>query len=152
MSMKKTVNFIFISIILFQLTITAQDKNFGLGIILGEPTGVSAKLWTSGDNAFDFGAAWSFKGDGHLLLQADYVWHIFRLIPVSSGKLPFYVGVGGRVVLADDPLIGVRVPLGLDYMFSNALVDIFVELVPILDLAPETDFDFGGGIGARYWF
>jgi hypothetical protein len=152
MNMKKTVSLIFISIILFQLSMNAQDKNFGLGIILGEPTGVSAKLWTSGDNAFDFGAAWSFKGDGHLLLQADYVWHIFRLIPVSSGKLPFYVGVGGRVVLADDPLIGVRVPLGLDYMFSNAPVDIFVELVPILDLAPETDFDFGGGIGARYWF
>ena len=150
--MKKTVSFIFISIILFQLSMNAQDKNFGLGIILGEPTGVSAKLWTSGDNAFDFAAAWSFKGNGHLLLQADYVWHIFRLIPVSSGKLPFYVGVGGRVVLDNDPLIGVRVPLGLDYMFSNAPVDIFVELVPILDLAPSTDFDFGGGIGARYWF
>lgn len=150
--MKKTVSLIFISIILFQLSTNAQDKNFGLGIILGEPTGVSAKLWTSSDNAFDFGAAWSFKGAGHLLLQADYVWHIFRLIPVSSGKLPFYVGVGGRVVFADDATIGVRVPLGLDYMFSNAPVDIFVELVPILDLAPDTDFDFGGGIGARYWF
>ena len=150
--MKKMVSFIFISIILFQLSMNAQDKNFGLGIILGEPTGVSAKLWTSSENAFDFGAAWSFKGNGHLLLQADYVWHIFRLIPVSSAKLPFYIGVGGRVVFSHDATIGVRVPLGLDYMFSNAPVDIFVELVPILDLAPSTDFDFGGGIGARFWF
>jgi len=150
--MKKLLSLIFISIILFQLSINAQDRNFGLGIILGEPTGVSAKLWTSGENAFDFAAAWSFKDDGHLLLQADYVWHMFRLIPVSSGKLPFYVGIGGRVVLSDDPLFGVRVPLGLDYMFADAPVDIFLELVPILDLAPETDFDFGGGIGARFWF
>ncbi len=91
--MKKLLSLIFISIILFQLSINAQDRNFGLGIILGEPTGVSAKLWTSGENAFDFAAAWSFKDDGHLLLQADYVWHMFRLIPVSSGKLPFYVGI-----------------------------------------------------------
>jgi hypothetical protein len=150
--MKKLVCLFFASIILFQLSLNAQDKNFGLGIILGEPTGVSAKLWTSSENAFDFAAAWSFKGDGHLLLQADYVWHMFRLISVSSGKLPFYVGIGGRVVLADDALIGVRVPLGLDYMFADAPIDIFVELVPILDLAPETDFDFGGGIGARFWF
>jgi hypothetical protein len=74
------------------------------------------------------------------------------LIPVPEGKLPFYVGVGGRVVFSDDATIGVRVPLGLDYMFSNAPVDIFVELVPILNLAPSTDFDFNGGIGARYWF
>ena len=87
-----------------------------------------------------------------MLLQADYVWHIFRLIPVPDGKLPFYVGVGGEVILANDPVIGVRVPLGLDYMFNNAPVDIFVELVPILRLAPSTDFDFAGGIGARYWF
>jgi hypothetical protein len=150
--MKRLAGIFFTLIILSQFNMNAQDKNFGLGIILGEPTGVSAKLWTSNENALDFAAAWSFQGDGHLLLQADYVWHMFRLISVSSGKLPFYVGIGGRVVLSDDPLFGVRVPLGLDYMFADAPVDIFLELVPILDLAPETDFDFGGGIGARYWF
>jgi hypothetical protein len=143
---------LFVLAILLQMNVNAQERGFGLGIILGEPTGVSGKLWTSGQNAFDFAAAWSFQGDGNLLLQADYVWHIFRLIPVPDGKLPFYVGVGGEVILADDPVIGVRVPLGLDYMFGNAPVDIFVELVPILRLAPSTDFDFAGGIGARYWF
>jgi hypothetical protein len=149
--MKKSLGLLIV-LTLFQINTFAQDRGFGLGIILGEPTGVSGKLWTSGENAFDFAAAWSFQGDGNLLLQADYVWHIFRLIPVPDGKLPFYVGVGGEVILADDPVIGVRVPLGLDYMFGNAPVDIFVELVPILRLAPSTDFDFAGGIGARYWF
>ncbi len=131
---------------------SAQDKGFGMGIILGEPTGLSAKLWTSGDNAFDFAAAWSLKGDGALLLQADYVWHFFNLIPVSSGKLPLYVGIGGRVVLADDPQLGVRIPLGIDYLFASAPLDVFAELVPILDLSPATDFGVGGGIGIRYWF
>lgn len=149
--MKKILT-LFVLFILVQLSLNAQDKNFGAGIIVGEPTGLSAKLWTTGDNAFDFATAWSFKGDGHLLLQADYVWHIFNLIPIPSGKLSFYVGIGGRIILADDALIGIRVPLGLDYMFSSAPVDIFVELVPILDLIPSTDFDLGGGIGARYWF
>ena len=150
--MKKLFGLLFVLITLFQINLNAQQKNFGLGIILGEPTGVSGKLWTSSENAFDFAAAWSFSGDGNLLLQADYVWHIFRLIPVESGRLPFYVGVGAEVIFDDDPVIGVRVPLGLDYMFSNAPVDIFVEFVPILTLAPSTDFDFAGGIGARYWF
>ena len=130
----------------------AQDKNFGVGIILGEPSGICVKLWLGSSNALDMAAAWSFKGNDHLLLQADYVWHSFNLISVSSGKLPIYFGIGGRVLLADDPLIGVRVPIGLDYMFSNAPVDIFLEFVPILNLAPATEFDFGGGIGARYWF
>ena len=132
--------------------VTAQDHGFGMGLILGEPTGLSAKLWTSGDNAFDFAAAWSFKGDGNLLLQADYVWHFFELMPVPSGKLPLYIGIGGRVVLADDPSFGIRVPIGIDYLFADAPIDIFLELVPILDLSPETDFGVGGGLGIRYWF
>ena len=150
--MKKIITVLFVMTIFLQLKVNAQDRGFGLGIILGEPSGVSAKLWTTGENAFDFGAAWSFSGNGNLLLQADYVWHIFRLIPVSEGKLPFYVGVGGRVVFSEKAKIGVRVPLGFDYLFSNAPVDIFLELVPILNLAPDTDFDFNGGVGVRYWF
>jgi hypothetical protein len=132
--------------------LTAQDHGFGMGLILGEPTGLSAKLWTGGDNAFDFAAAWSFKGDGNLLLQADYVWHFFNLMPVPSGKLPLYIGIGGRVILADDPRFGVRIPIGIDYLFADAPIDVFLELVPILDLSPETDFGVGGGIGIRYWF
>ncbi len=133
-------------------SIYPQGKGFGLGIILGEPTGLSAKLWTGSENAFDFAAAWSFKGDGNLLLQVDYVWHSFNLINVSSGRLPLYYGIGGRAILSDDPVVGVRIPVGLDYQFADAPIDIFLELAPILDLVPETDFDLGGGIGVRFWF
>jgi hypothetical protein len=152
--MKKNILFTMILglMMIIAKPLTAQDHGFGMGLILGEPTGLSAKLWTSSDNAFDFAAAWSFKGDGHLLLQADYVWHFFNLMPVPSGKLPLYIGIGGRVILADDPRFGIRIPIGIDYLFADAPIDVFLELVPILDLSPETDFGVGGGIGIRYWF
>ncbi len=161
--MKKNILFCMVLglMMIFVKPITAQDHGFGLGIILGEPTGLSAKAWTSSDNAFDFAIAWSFHNyhhdndnhnDGDFLLQADYVWHFFNAISVSSGKLPIYVGIGGRVVLADNPSFGVRIPVGIDYLFADAPIDIFLELVPIMDLAPETDFGIGGGIGIRYWF
>ena len=149
--MRKFIFPIAIVLLLVAGEINAQGQ-FGLGIVVGEPTGVSAKYWASGTNAFDFGAAWSFKGDGNLLLQADYVWHTFSLIPVREGKLPFYFGIGGRVIFSHDPLIGARIPLGLDYIFTNAPIDVFAEIVPILDLAPETNFNLGGGIGVRFWF
>src|ERR1041384_2381931 len=40
----------------------AQERAFGLGVIVGEPTGLSAKLWTSSTNAFDFGLGRSIGG------------------------------------------------------------------------------------------
>jgi hypothetical protein len=126
------------------------QKSFGLGIILGEPTGLSAKLWTGSSNAFDFGAAWSFEGSGHLLLQADYVWHS-SLTKASSGQLALYYGIGGRIVFANDPDVGVRIPIGLDYIFSSAPIDIFAEVVPIMDLIPDTEFVLNGGLGIRFW-
>jgi hypothetical protein len=130
----------------------AQTRGFGLGIILGEPTGLSAKLTTSHINAFDFAAAWSFKDQGHLLLQTDYLWHNYDLIQVPSGKFPLYYGIGGRVIFSNDPLVGIRIPVGLDYQFEGGQVDIFFEIVPILDLVPSTKFNAGAGIGARFWF
>jgi len=126
------------------------QKSLGLGIILGEPTGLSAKLWTGSSNAFDFGAAWSFEGSGHLLLQADYVWHS-SLTKASSGQLALYYGIGGRIVFANDPDVGVRIPIGLDYIFSSAPIDIFAEVVPIMDLIPDTEFVLNGGLGIRFW-
>ncbi len=37
---------------------SAGGRNFGVGIILGEPTALSAKYWTSSTTAFDFGIGW----------------------------------------------------------------------------------------------
>ena len=141
---------ILVVFLVISMSATYAQKNFGIGVILGEPTGLSAKLYTGSNNAFDFAAAWSFKGSGHLLLQADYVWHS-SLTRASSGELMLYYGIGGRVIFQDDPRFGARIPVGLDYQFTTAPIDIFVELVPILDLAPSTNFNLGGGIGVRFW-
>jgi hypothetical protein len=148
--MKNNLLILLLFVLLSFSSIYAQNR-FGLGIILGEPTGVSAKLWTGSSNALDFAAAWSFKGDGHLLLQGDYVWHNY-IDQTPTGRVTWYYGIGGRVIFSDDPLVGARVPVGLDYKFSNAPVDIFAEIVPILDIIPSTNFNLGGGIGVRFWF
>src|SRR5689334_22793050 len=85
----------------------AQERSFGLGVIIGEPSGISAKLWTSPTTAFDFGLGWSVGGDrvGHyegeydgssrVHFHADYLWHSFEAIH-SSERFPLYYGVGAR--------------------------------------------------------
>jgi hypothetical protein len=150
--LKKIKYAVFLSLLSFISISNAQDKGVGLGIIVGEPTGVSFKYWTSSTTAFDAALAWSFIDDGAFHIHADYILHSFNLIRVPEGKLPFYYGIGGRLKTSSDTRLGVRVPLGLAYLFQNAPVDIFLELVPILDLIPKTGFSLNAAIGARYFF
>ena len=151
--MKKILFIVMLFIATFICSLTfAQTKQVGVGIIVGEPTGVSFKYWTSSTTAFDAALAWSFIDGGAFHIHADYIFHNFNLIRISEGKLPFYYGIGGRIKTSDKAQIGVRVPLGLTYIFNTAPVDIFLEVVPILDLAPKTDFRINAAIGARYFF
>jgi len=138
--------------VFFLSNINAQSKGIGLGLIIGEPTGISFKYWTGSTTAFDAALAWSFIDEGAFHIHGDYIFHNMRLISVPEGTLPFYYGIGARIKTANDTKLGVRVPLGLAYLFSNAPVDIFLEVVPILDLMPKTDFSINAAIGARYFF
>jgi hypothetical protein len=129
-----------------------QAETFGIGVILGEPTGISAKLWIGDQMAIDLAAAWSFAKEGAFQLHADYLFHLMELIKVSEGKLPLYFGVGGRMKFGEDNLFSVRIPVGLAYLFENVPLDVFLEVGPMLNLVPATEFDIGGGIGVRYFF
>jgi hypothetical protein len=148
--MKKVI---FVSLItLFSVSISAQDKGLGLGLIFGEPTGLSAKLWTSERTAIDAAVAWSFVGSGWLHLQADFLMHNYDIIDVSQGALPLYYGAGAFLGFSTDLGLGARIPLGMAYQFEGAPVDIFAEIAPGISLLPEIKFYIGGGIGVRYFF
>ena len=133
---------------------SAETSAFGIGIIVGEPTGVGIKTHLNSGNALAFGLAWSLDEDNELHVHGDYLYHRYDLIEVDEGEMPLYFGIGGRIKINDpgDDNVGVRFPVGLAYIFEDAPFDIFLEIVPILDLAPDTDFDLNGAIGARFWF
>ena len=154
--MKRLVTLaILLSLIVPQLAVAGSNADgFGLGIIVGEPTGVDAKWWLSESSALQGAVAWSFSGNSNMHIHLDYIMHRFDIIDVSSGSMPLYFGIGGRVKFTEDADddIGLRIPIGLSYMFANDPFDLFVEIVPILDLIPDTDFDINAAIGGRFYF
>ena len=150
--MKRPLVILMFVVIFFPCAVLAQDQDFGLGFMLGEPTGISFKKWTGSKTAIDGAVAWSFSGQDSLHLHADYLVHSFNLITVKRGRLPLYFGIGARLKLGDPSRFGVRIPVGVSYIFEETSLDIFFELVPIFDLAPDTDFKVGWGIGIRYYF
>lgn len=142
---------------------------FGLGIVIGEPTGLSAKLWLDQKHALDFGLSFSF--DDYFLIFSDYLFHFPGAFGRSSKfvtELTPYVGIGGVLAFANDRHahhdrhlygherdslgLGVRVPVGIEWIPSSAPLGVFVELVPGIAIAPATDAFFEGGIGVRYYF
>jgi len=155
--MEKTLILFFFAIIIFSFPeiLHSQNDNFGVGIIIGEPSGLSFKTFISDDNAIDAGLGWSFVDKGSLHIHADYLHH-FGGIKVSSGRMPFYAGIGGRLKLENagnktENRIGARIPFGITYIMRDTPVDFFLEIVPILDLSPSSKISFNSAIGLRYY-
>ncbi len=143
----------FLFIFLFSAATFSQSRGFGLGIILGEPTGISAKYWTTGSTAFDFGLGYSFEKNSKVHLHADYLFHIKNIFN-SQEDIALYYGPGARLRLVDvgDSRLGFRFDVGLVWIPRNAPIDVLIEIAPLLDIIPETDFSINGGLGVRYFF
>ena len=131
----------------------AQQKGFGLGVVLGEPTGISAKFWLTPGTALDFGLGYSFTSSNSLFdFYVDYVFHNSNMIN-SEENFVIYYGPGARLNIKESTSrLGVRGVIGLLWLPRGTNFDVFVEVAPILDIIPETKFDFSGGIGGRYFF
>jgi hypothetical protein len=135
-------------------TTTLAQQGMGVGVFVGEPSGISTKTWLSHTTAFDAAAAWSIEGEGYFHVHGDYLIHNFNVFPVGRGALPLYYGVGARILNRTNNTlnVGVRLPVGLEYLFQRAPFDIFLEVVPVLDLTPESTVDVNASIGTRYFF
>jgi hypothetical protein len=132
---------------------STQDKKFGAGLMLGEPTGASLKYWFSDVSAIDSVIGLSFDDDD-FSFHADYLYHFKDLFQLDQNQLVLYVGGGPRYRARDheDDLFGIRVVGGLSYIFDDLPLDIFLEAGPVFDFEPEGKVRYTVGVGARYWF
>lgn len=134
----------------------AQNSGTGIGLIFGEPSGISVKSWLSSKTAIDGAIGWSFANGNSFQIHADYLIHN-NIIDVASGRLPLYYGIGGRFKARSaentgDVRLGIRVPAGITMILPGMPVDIFLEIAPVMDVTPKFDLAINGAIGVRYFF
>jgi hypothetical protein len=136
-----------------------QAGPFGVGIMAGEPTGLTFKQWMAHGRAIDLAAAWSFTDYAAVHIHMDYLFHFPGPPEIEVPGLLFHFGLGGRIKLAEDGddkdsdnRLGLRIPIGFDYLMARSHLEVFLEVAPIMDLAPETELRMNGGIGIRYYF
>ncbi|WP_428268212.1 hypothetical protein [Haliangium sp.] len=134
----------------------------GVGIILGEPTGVSAKLYLADDTAIAAAAGFAFI-EGGLHVHADYLWHPWVLEDAEHFVLPAYIGAGLRALNEDRGggssafHMGLRGVAGMLFDFKEVPLDVFVEVAGLFDYAFTNDdggigFGINAALGARYYF
>lgn len=141
-----------------------DGRTFGLGLILGEPTGLSAELLSGGHTAVDFALGLeSLDDDEEFYFHLDYLVMPVDLSRGGAVAVPLYLGIGGYLFdhgadfdVAD---IGVRVPFGLALDFRRAPFQVFGELaVRVLlvtfdhDDAGHDRVDLSGALGFRFFF
>ncbi len=124
---------------------------YELGVVLGEPLGISGKVWLSQHTALDGAVAWSFTENGLFSVYADYLIHPY-FFEFESATLPIYFGVGPEVRIGNDWFIGGRLPIGAEYIFDFLPVSFFGEIAPQWQLIPDNKFVLSGGVGVRLTF
>lgn len=141
---------------------TGADKGtLGIGIILGEPTGICAKLYLKDDQAIQGAVGSAFVGGG-IQLHADYVFHPYVLQSRDSFVLPVYVGPGIRLIDYTDGrddssfAMGIRGVGGLLFDFKNVPLDAFIEVAAVLEYefkdGEGAGITLNAGAGVRYYF
>ena len=139
-----------------------EKGGLGIGLIIGEPTGLSAKYFLTDDTALDFAVGFGFIGRG-LQVHGDYLWHPLVIENTEVFALRAYLGPGLRILRRDDGdndsahvRFGLRLVGGVLFDFRNVPFDVFVEAALVGDYRTIDDDHFGidinVGAGVRYYF
>lgn len=126
--------------------------SFGIGGQIGDPSGITIKLYQRPGFAYDLLAAWDlddfFFLNGHALYEK----------PIPDSPLHYYLGPGILVGFEeeqgpgdeDEVVVGISGQFGLNFFVEQ--FEVFLQLTPRLHVIPDTDGDIGGGVGLRYYF
>lgn len=156
-------------------TAEAKGGPFGLGIIGGNPTGLTGKYFFDREGALDFHlgiGGWGAGRHRDFGIYVDYLHHFDLGVRNSVlQSMAIYVGGGGEIIFDDndgrycgkwrcydyedgdsDIWIAARAPIGLNLMFGKVPLELFLEIVPTLYIIQDIWFDIDLALGLRFYF
>lgn len=147
---------IFITLLLSSSQVFANNE-FALGLILGNPTGLSGRVGIEDSKSIDFALA-STSGSRNWHLHGTYLIENIKTFQTELAPLNVFYGVGARMTSfendrkEDKTSLGVRLAVGIKMDLPTPSSEVFGEVAPVIDLTPDVDVDFDVGIGFRFRF
>ena len=138
-----------------------QKKNFGFGIIIGDPTGGTLKFFTHRNNVFvvDFGASYF----GSPRIGVDCLWQFNAF---NSDIANLYAGAGGTIGFGrregfyykdkyirekNNVGLGARGLFGVNIIPRRTPLEFFLEAGVLLSVAPDFGSSADVGLGMRFF-
>lgn len=166
-----------LSVLLFVFTLSisstfAASKLWGLGAVVGEPTGFSVNYFLGETRTINTVLAFDFDGRNEVEIFSHLVW---RKKSTDINHLPFgwFYGIGGKISFLenydhnhrhsrdddyddhdsdDDFLLGPSGTLGLFYEFETAPLEVFLKSNLTMNIIEDTDVELDLMVGLHYNF
>lgn len=142
-----------------------KGKEFGFGLVLGEPTGLTIKYWLNKENALTANLGASYFGSPRI--GVDYLWHfdIFKsrivqlyagpglVLGIGEGKGFWYKEKHGKFYMRSSGETGIafRGMVGLNIIPRNTPLEIFLELGPLVGITPLSGSAMDAALGIRFY-
>ncbi|MCB0706057.1 MAG: hypothetical protein KDC34_12130, partial [Saprospiraceae bacterium] len=132
-----------------------QPSDFGIGVQLGSPTGLSLHFAAQNSPSYDLLLAWDLNdylfANLHFMYQKAFSgtpdFHWFYGPGVFGGIEGDWSGP--KKNLEGKLYLGVSGTIGLGYYFDQ--FQIYARITPRLQLLEKTSGGFGGGLGFRFY-
>ncbi|MGE5085943.1 MAG: hypothetical protein ACM3MG_06540 [Bacillota bacterium] len=137
---------------------SAHAEN-ALGIVIGDPTGLSGRFNMDAEHSLEGALAITSEHYHGLHLHGTYLWDQARTFHLqNSHPVYMYYGLGARIISIDrgdhdgDIALAARAPIGLLIKINNPNLEFFGELAAALNVTPNVNADLDVGIGCRIRF
>lgn len=129
----------------------------GIGGQVGDPSGLTLKVYNANAASYEVLAAWSSINDffflnGHALFETGIS------AQNVSQPLDWFIGPGGFVgtfetggAFGGELVLGISGTVGIEMVLADHF-ELYLRATPRFAFVPETSGDLGGGLGLRYYF
>lgn len=138
----------------------AFAKTWGLGAVIGSPTGLSANYFLSEARTIHTTLAYDLSGDDDFQVASHYQWRNNNL-SFEKIKLGWFYGLGARLAFKDHEHkhdhdenleLGPSGTIGLFHEFQEVPLEVFLKGNLTVNIIEDTDVDADVMLGLHYNF
>ncbi len=156
----KYLFFLFLGFGLCNFSAFAAKKQWGVGAVVGAPTGLSVNYFLDETRSIQSVAAFDFDGRDEINLASHLTWWK-RDVDTPIKPLFWFYGFGGEMVVIDQSHkkshdkhfeLGPSGTVGLFYPFKTVPTDVFLKSNLTLNIIETTNADLDLMLGLHYNF